>query len=137
MRQAGKQWLFIIIGLSATGLAVAGAILPALPSTVFVLVALWAFSNASPRLHSWLLKIPILRPAIKEARRFQNEKNLPLSTKYISQGSAWASSVIVMILTQNITISLLCAAAAVACSICMYLIPTKQTKTASDHSDAV
>jgi len=46
-------------GLAAFGLinvclGVIGAVVPVMPSTIFFLIALWAFSKSSKRLHDWL-----------------------------------------------------------------------------------
>lgn len=38
------------IGAAAVGLAAAGVVLPLLPTTVFLLIALWAFSRGAPEL---------------------------------------------------------------------------------------
>lgn len=47
-----------IFGVVCLGIGVAGVILPGLPGTVFLLVALWAFSRSSHRLHLWLYTHP-------------------------------------------------------------------------------
>ncbi len=46
------------IGIAATGLGILGAFLPVMPSTVFFLIALWAFSKSSLRMHRWLFTHP-------------------------------------------------------------------------------
>lgn len=47
-----------VLGIACTGLGVAGVILPGLPGTVFLLIALWAFSKSSERFHVWLYTHP-------------------------------------------------------------------------------
>lgn len=46
------------LGCLCLALGVAGVILPGLPGTVFLIVALWAFSKSSARLHLWLYDHP-------------------------------------------------------------------------------
>jgi len=41
-----------------TALGIAGIILPLMPGTVFLLIAVWAFSRSSERLHLWLFHHP-------------------------------------------------------------------------------
>lgn len=49
------RWLFLIAGLFCLGLATAGVLLPVLPSTPFVLLAVYCFARSSARLHAWLI----------------------------------------------------------------------------------
>ena len=60
-----------LLGLAATGLALAGVVLPLLPTTPFLLVAAWAFARSSPRLDGWLRAHRRLGPVLAdwEARR--------------------------------------------------------------------
>ncbi|WP_084618815.1 YbaN family protein [Thalassobaculum salexigens] len=47
-----------IFGFVCLAIGIAGVILPGLPGTVFLIVALWAFSRSSHRLHLWLYSHP-------------------------------------------------------------------------------
>lgn len=47
-----------VFGFVCLAVGVAGIILPGLPGTVFLLIALWAFSRSSHRLHLWLFNHP-------------------------------------------------------------------------------
>ena len=60
-------WSFV--GVAAVALAIAGVVLPLLPTTPFLLVAAWAFGKSSPRLHGWLLGHPRFGPLIHDWRR--------------------------------------------------------------------
>lgn len=46
------------LGILCTIVGIAGIILPGLPGTVFLLIAVWAFSRSSERFHLWLYNHP-------------------------------------------------------------------------------
>lgn len=58
--------LRITAGLAATLLGLAGTVLPLVPTTPFLLLALWFFAGASPRLHLWLATHPRLGPGLRD-----------------------------------------------------------------------
>ncbi|MBY9067022.1 YbaN family protein [Hyphomonas sp. WL0036] len=117
---------FILIGLVFTGLAILGAILPGMPTTVFLIVALWAFARSSEKMTRWLENIPILRTALKEARRFEERRAVRPQVKRIAVGFAWGSAALTAGMAQSFTkpVVLIVGLAAVAASVVMILIPT-------------
>jgi len=56
-------------GLGFVGLGVLGAILPVLPSTIFFILALWAFKRSSPRLERRLLEHAVIGPTLRDWER--------------------------------------------------------------------
>ncbi len=116
----------ILIGFLFTGLAILGAILPGVPTTVFLIVALWAFSRSSERLTRWLERIPVLQSALKEARRFEERKAIRPAVKIIAVSFAWGSAVLTALLSQSVTspVVISVALAAVAATVFMLWIPT-------------
>jgi uncharacterized membrane protein YbaN (DUF454 family) len=62
---------YILIGSTALVLGIIGAFLPVMPTTVFILIAAWAFARSSDRLHQALLDHPRTGPAIRAWRHNQ------------------------------------------------------------------
>lgn len=66
MRKQIKKYLLISFGLISLILAIIGAILPILPTTPFLILALACFANSSPCLHQRLLKNPWFGSALRQ-----------------------------------------------------------------------
>lgn len=121
-----RRLAYISVGAIATLLAIAGVILPGLPATPFLLVALWAFSRSSDRLLSWLDRVPLLREALVEARRFEERGAIRREVKITAVAVAWGS-VLFTGFASNFSSPVLLGvvtAAALAGSIAMWWIPT-------------
>ena len=64
--------LFVALGLLFVGLGIAGAVLPVLPATPFLLLAAACFARASERFYNRLLNNPAFGPTIREWRRHRS-----------------------------------------------------------------
>lgn len=73
----GLGWLFF-------GLGVLGAFLPVLPTTPFMILALWAFSNSSERLRAWLYTHRVFGPPLQ---RWQEHGVISARAKMASVGA--------------------------------------------------
>ena len=57
------------LGVLFFGLGFAGVFLPVLPTTPFMLLALWAFSRSSTRLHNYLWTHPKFGPPLQDWKK--------------------------------------------------------------------
>lgn len=120
-----RVWLIVLGGI-ATLLAVVGAVLPGLPTTPFVLVALWAFARSSDRLYSMLERIPILKHGLAEANRFEQRGAIRLPIKILSLTMAWGSAAATAYFSgpTHAWLTTVVVIAAVAATVSMIWIPT-------------
>ncbi|ERL51544.1 YbaN family protein [Halomonas huangheensis] len=59
-----RRALYLTLAWLSFGLGVLGAFLPLLPSTCFMLVAVWAASKGSPRFANWIRSHPRFGPTV-------------------------------------------------------------------------
>ena len=59
---------WLLVGFAAVAVGGIGIVVPGLPTTVFFIVAAWAFSRSSPRLEAWLLALPRIGPLVHDHR---------------------------------------------------------------------
>lgn len=75
-----KTWLWRTLGLFFVGCGYIGAITPGIPTTVFLILALWCFSKSSPELHSWVYNHPMFGQYV---RNWSEKRIYPLRAKLI------------------------------------------------------
>ena len=61
-----KKILYLILGHIFLLFGIAGAFLPLLPTTPFLLLAAWMYSKSSDKLHNWLLNHKYLGPSLRD-----------------------------------------------------------------------
>ncbi|HET8539008.1 MAG TPA: YbaN family protein [Anaeromyxobacter sp.] len=85
---AHRRWLMLALGWIFFGLGLLGTVLPLLPTTPFMLLALWAFSTGSRRFHAWLYHHRVFGPPL---RRWDRDRVIPRWAKAVAVASMTAS----------------------------------------------
>lgn len=67
-------WLFFFLGAI-------GVVLPVLPTTPFMLLALWAFARSSERFHKWLYQHRFFGPPLQQWNKY---RVIPKAAKIMS-----------------------------------------------------
>jgi uncharacterized protein len=83
---APARLLYAGLGWCAVALAIAGVVLPGLPTTVFVLAASYCFSRSSARFERWLRENRWLGPSVQ---RFAPGGGMPASAKRAALTGMW------------------------------------------------
>jgi uncharacterized membrane protein YbaN (DUF454 family) len=80
------------LALLFVALGVVGALLPGLPTTVFLLLAAWASGHGWPAFNGWLLNHPRLGPPVL---RWQRYRAVPRRAKYLAGMTMAVSGVLI------------------------------------------
>ena len=59
---------YLCLGLTSVGIGGIGVFVPGVPTTVFFIIAAWAFSKSSTRLENWVLNLPGIGPMVRDFR---------------------------------------------------------------------
>jgi hypothetical protein len=115
--------LYLALGCAFVALGIAGALLPVLPTTPFMLLAAACFARASHRFYNWLLNTRAFGPLILEWREHHS---IPYRTKLVAIGLmaiTLAASIILTVHEPWLQIAL--AAFGALLGIWLYRIPSR------------
>jgi hypothetical protein len=97
----GPAWLkpfYVVLGLVSTGTGIVGMFVPVLPTTVFLIIGLWAFSKSSRRLQLWLWNHRTFGPTL---RAWHLHRVIPIKAKIAAISVMALSFVIIIIEAQS------------------------------------
>ena len=89
-----RRPLFLVLGMTFVGLGLLGTILPVLPTTPFMILALWCFARSSQRFHRWLYDHRIFGPPL---RKWDQHRVIPPIAKIASVAAMTASMIYVVL----------------------------------------
>ena len=75
------KWLWIFLGCLFVGLGAIGAVIPGMPTTVFLVLAAACFIRSSQRLYDWLIANKTFGPYLKD---YREGKGIPFRAKIIA-----------------------------------------------------
>lgn len=92
------QLAYRALGMAALGLGIAGAFLPLLPTTVFLIIAAWAFGKSAPKLRARLYAHKRFGPTLEA---WDRRGAIPPRAKLAAVIGMGLSLVVVMITAAN------------------------------------
>jgi len=75
-----KRIILISLGWLCVGLGFVGVFVPGIPTTIFLIIALWAFTKSSKKLRYWLLNHKRFGPILNN---WQEHKVVPRRAKIL------------------------------------------------------
>ncbi len=77
-----KKAIFVLFGIIALGLGALGVVLPVLPTTPFLLLAVYCFAKGSEKINRWFMRTALYK---KYLQNFEKNKGMPPKQKLITQ----------------------------------------------------
>ncbi|MBB3331193.1 hypothetical protein BDK63_002075 [Halomonas campaniensis] len=90
-----RRLFFLVIAWLSFGLGVVGVFVPLMPTTCFMLLAVWAASRGSPRFALWIREHPRFGPTVVA---WEGERAIPRHAKWLAAGML-AFSMLVLAVT--------------------------------------
>lgn len=122
-----KKQLYIVLGIFFTALGMIGVFVPLLPTTPFLLVAIWFFIRSSKKFLKWILRNKYLSPYVYG---YISKKGMPRSVKIRTIILLWSTILIsAFLINKNRHISILLLIIAIFVTIHILSIKTKKDET--------
>ena len=114
---------FLVAGVAALGLGIAGIFLPVLPTTPLVILAAGCFARSYRPFHEWLLAHRTFGPVLRE---WQEHRAIPWRTKITAiamMAAAMTASIVLFV--EPLWLETLLAAFGVGLAVWMYRLPSR------------
>jgi len=114
---------FLVAGVAALGLGIAGIFLPVLPTTPLVILAAGCFARSYRPFHEWLLAHRTFGPMLRE---WQEHRAIPWRTKITAiamMAAAMTASIVFFV--EPLWLETLLAAFGVGLAVWMYRLPSR------------
>lgn len=106
--------LYFGLGCLMLALGAIGAVLPLMPTTIFLIAAAWCFARSSPRLEAWLFEHPRFGPAL---RAWRDQRAISRTSKLMAcSGMALGFVIFWMTASPGPLLAVVVAAALAACA---------------------
>lgn len=129
MKRLAKPFL-MSLGLLLVGIGAIGAFLPLLPTTPFLILALWCFAQSSERFHNWLYHHRYLGPPLQA---WDQHRVIPRLAKTVAITSMTLSLSYIVFFTDTPLMVILSALAVMLFG--AWYILTKPSYPAADSED--
>jgi uncharacterized membrane protein YbaN (DUF454 family) len=106
---SSMRLVYFALGWLFFGIALAGVLLPLLPTTPFMLLALWGFAKSSPRFHHWLYHHRLFGPPLQRWQRYGVIPPLAklIATAFMGAGLVFVSTSVLIPLAGKFVIGLI------------------------------
>lgn len=95
---APARWLLLTLAGLCVLLGLVGLFLPVMPTVPFLIVAAWAASRSSPRLHRWLMNHPHFG---RQLREWNEHGIVPRKAKWITSVMMACSAVSMLVIAPS------------------------------------
>ena len=101
---------YLALGLIFVGLGFVGIAVPVMPTTIFMILGLWAFKKSSPRLENWLRYHPLFGATLRD---WEEHGAIRKETKVVAIALVWVGIATSIVFVHSIWVRflLLCVAA--------------------------
>ncbi len=94
MANCTARWGLLAFAWLNVGLGMIGVFVPGMPTTIFLIIAVWAFSKSSIRFQRWLWEHPKFGPSI---RAWHLHRVIPVKAKIMAASMMAVSLIIVTV----------------------------------------
>ena len=117
-----KRMILISLGWLCVSLGFIGIFVPGIPTTIFLIIALWAFTKSSKKLRNWLLNHKRFGPILNN---WQQHKVVPRRAKILMVVLMSLASILFYYSLQNLYLTIGLIIILVLVAIYVILLPSK------------